>query len=199
MIHRLLFLSFLVCSLQACTMDKKTEETAEEETQTEENSVEETPAFDIGADDGADAARAQEIADVLTATLIADELEYLLPEQRTFQYAEADLNEDGSKEVLIQFRNSYFCGTGGCTYILMTAAGELITEFSVSDAPFYVLAEKSNGWHDLVIPQGGVYNRMVFNGKSYPSNPSVEPEVQLSDLVVIGELIQSPDGDEFTF
>ena len=44
----------------------------------------------------------------------------------------------------------------------------------------------SNGWHDLIMPVGGggakASSRVLeFNGKRYPGNPSVAPEVLLPD------------------
>ena len=61
--------------------------------------------------------------------------------------------------------------------------------FTVSESPFYVLTTKTSGWHDLVIPRDGVYNIIRHNGKAYPSNPSVEPEVTLDDVDIAGTMI----------
>jgi hypothetical protein len=57
----------------------------------------------------------------------------------------------------------------------------VITEMTVVQQPIRVLDTKSDGWHDLgVWVQGGGIQpgyeaRLSFNGKEYPSNPTVPP------------------------
>jgi hypothetical protein len=179
--------------LYSCSFDKKTE------TNATESSDETAESADVQIMDGSSQDIADRLSTNLTDNLIPDELEFLEPEQRTFRYAQADLNEDGQLEYLIELRNSFFCGTGGCTYFLVNASGDLLTSFTVSDAPFYVLAGKTNGWHDLVIPRDGVHNLIQHNGSSYPSNPSMEPEVMLDELSIMGTLISDSNTREFTF
>ena len=191
--NNILFICAIGMLLYSCSFDKKTETNATETTD------EDTETVDLQIMDGAAQVTADRLSTTLTNKLIPDELEFLEPEQRSFRYAQADLNEDGQLEYLIELRNSFFCGTGGCTYFLVNSSGDLLTSFSVSDAPFYVLEDKSNGWHDLVIPRDGVYNLIQHDGKSYPSNPSMEPEVSLDDLEIAGTLISASDTREFTF
>ena len=69
--------------------------------------------------------------------------------------------------------SSYFCGTGGCTFLLLDRYAEIITKFTVMDAPIYVSKAKTNGWRNLMIKSEGKFKKLVFDGKSYPSNPSV--------------------------
>ena len=104
--------------------------------------------------------------------LLKDDLSIMTEDQREFQYEEVDLNNDGVKEYLVGFKNSYFCGTGGCTFYLLQNDGSVVTMFTVSDAPFIAMVKaKTNGWRDLLVKSNGSLRQLKFNGKTYPSNP----------------------------
>lgn len=109
--------------------------------------------------------------------LLKDDIEKgLIPEEeRNYIYSEVDLNGDGKNEIFAGPRGSYFCGSGGCTFYLLTPEGKEITVFTVVDIPVYVLESTTNGWKDIVMYSGGGYHVVKFDGKTYPSNPSVEP------------------------
>jgi hypothetical protein len=98
---------------------------------------------------------------------------------KRFIFFEYDLNEDGNKEILVGFTGPYFCGTGGCTQLLLDSQGNVITTFSVSDYPVIIDTNKTNGWKDLFIYSGGKNRIVKFDGKKYPSNPSILPELKL--------------------
>ena len=98
---------------------------------------------------------------------------------KRFIFFEYDLNEDGNKEILVGFTGPYFCGTGGCTQLLLDNQGNVITTFSVSDYPVIIDTNKTNGWKDLFIYSGGKNRIVKFDGKKYPSNPSILPELKL--------------------
>ena len=108
------YLFAALCSVfvLSCSFDRKTETTSE--------STDEPRSADLQIREGGVDADAEVLARYLTTSLIADEVEYLSEQQRTFRYAQADLNEDGEPEYLIELRNSFFCGTGGCTYLLFS-------------------------------------------------------------------------------
>lgn len=118
---------------------------------------------------------ASKISDYLK-NILKDDLKLMTKDQRKFQYEEVDLNDDGVKEYLVGFKNSYFCGSGGCTFYLLNNNGSVITIFTVADTPFIAMANsKSNGWKDLLVKSNGDLRHLKFNGKTYPSNPSVAP------------------------
>jgi len=119
---------------------------------------------------------AGKIRKFLTNDLLKDDLKSMTKDQRKFQYEEVDLNDDGKKEYLVGFKNSYFCGSGGCTFYLLNNNGSVITIFTVSDAPFIALKSKTNGWRDLLVKSDGVLRSLKFNGKTYPKNPSMAPK-----------------------
>lgn len=97
---------------------------------------------------------------------------------KKFIFFEFDLNEDEKKEIFVGLIGSYFCGTGGCTQYILDNKGIVISKFTVSDYPIVIDSNKSNGWRNLFIPSGGKNRILKFNGKSYPSNPSLEPELK---------------------
>ena len=99
---------------------------------------------------------------------------------KRFIFFEYDLNEDGNKEILVGFTGPYFCGTGGCTQLLLDNQGNVITTFSVSDYPVIIDTNKTNGWKDLFIYSGGKNRIVKFDGKKYPSNPSILTELKVT-------------------
>ena len=118
---------------------------------------------------------AEKIKGFLTGSILKNDLNLLTPADRKFKYEEVDLNGDGKKEYLVGFSSPYFCGTGGCMFYLLNNDGSVVTVFSVSRAPFIVEGTVTNGWKDLLVESNGKLHVLKFNGKTYPSNPSVEP------------------------
>lgn len=116
-----------------------------------------------------------QIAQWLTNSILKDDLDFLKSEQRNYQLDAYDLDDDGNLEYFVGFTNDYFCGSGGCTYYLLGHDGEVISLFSVSRAPFYILESRTNGWHDLVINSNSGMRKLSYDGASYPENPSVLP------------------------
>jgi hypothetical protein len=97
---------------------------------------------------------------------------------RRFIFFEYDLNDDGKKEIFVGLRGSYFCGSGGCTMYLLDDQGNTITKFSVS-RDVVIDNKKTNGFKDLFIYSGGKFRIVKFNGKTYPSNPSTLPALNV--------------------
>jgi hypothetical protein len=98
---------------------------------------------------------------------------------KRFIFFEYDLNDDGKKEILVGLTGSYFCGSGGCTQYILDNQGMVISRFTVSDYPVVIDTEKSQGWKNLFIPSGGKNRIVKFDGKKYPSNPSLQPELKV--------------------
>ena len=112
-----------------------------------------------------------------------------------YRLAQSDLNGDGRPEALVYASDTAgggdadLCGTGGCNlYVLeITAAGyRPITAMTISRPPIRVLPEISNGWHDLsvFVAGGGIRGheaRLRFDGKSYPTNPSMATDGQVTE------------------
>ncbi|MFT8309322.1 hypothetical protein [Acetobacter malorum] len=123
-----------------------------------------------------------------------------------YTVALTDLNGDNRPEALIYAMATQngggqpdLCGSGGCfLYVLsLTPTGyRRVTSISITQPPITVLPTITHDWHDLgvLVAGGGIIlgyeARLRFNGRSYPSNPTVPPATRLKDTAgkqVIGE------------
>jgi hypothetical protein len=112
------------------------------------------------------------------------------PGGKTTRYAVAfvDLKDDGVQEAIVYLIGPDWCGSGGCSALILAPHGSsftVITRTSVTQLPIRILSEKTNGWHDLGVGvsgggRPGYEARLRFNGKKYPSNPTVPPSQRLS-------------------
>ena len=107
---------------------------------------------------------------------VGSDYESLQDLDRQFQFYKTDLNEDGNDEIFVRLMGPYFCGSGGCTFLLLDKYGELITKFTVTRAPIFIEPSKVNGWSLLLVRDSGVFKELVFENGTYPSNPSVLPK-----------------------
>lgn len=120
---------------------------------------------------------------ISTKYLTEADLRVITKEERTFQFATVDLNGDEKKEIFIYLNSTYFCGSGGCSFLLLDNDFKLITKFTVTQAPILVSNDSENGWKKLYLYSKG-YREMIYNPKtmSYPSNPSMENTVSDKDI-----------------
>jgi putative lipoprotein len=97
------------------------------------------------------------------------------------QTALIDLNGDGHQDALVLLQNPmYFCGTGGCTLLVLkgTKSGfQFVSRSTLIRSPVLVSETKNHGWRDLVVEVsgGGIAPKRValkFTGRKYPLNPS---------------------------
>ena len=95
---------------------------------------------------------------------------------KRFQFYNKDLNDDGNDEIFVRLMGPYFCGSGGCTFLLLDKYAEIITKFTVTRAPIFIEPSKVNGWSLLLVKDSGVFKELVFENGTYPSNPSVLPK-----------------------
>ena len=119
---------------------------------------------------------ANNLKNFLALDYLKDELSFLEPKDRKFQFYKIDLNNDGNEEIFVRLMSSYFCGSGGCTFLLLDKYAEVITKFTVTRAPIFVESTKVNGWSVLLVRDAGVLKELTFENGSYPSNPSVLPK-----------------------
>ena len=121
------------------------------------------------------------------------------PDAGAISYALAwrDLNADGTDEAIVHLVGPWFCGSGGCTTLVLTPAGPMwrkVADISVSRTPITVLDTSTNGWKDLTVaisggggPSGNAW--LMFDGESYPGNPTVAPAemTTMTGAVLLGE------------
>ena len=120
-------------------------------------------------------------------------------DQRKFQLHQIDLNGDGQSEVFINFITSYFCGTGGCTLLLLSHDRELITEFTVTRPPLWAEPTTKNGWRVLLVRSEGALKKLVYQDGTYPSNPSVVEETADEPSAQAEQIFGEEGGDTKTY
>lgn len=121
----------------------------------------------------------------------------LTPEE--YEVAFVDLNKDDILDAvaLVSLWKTGFAGSGGGTLFVFAGTQDdsyrFISKSTVTRAPIYVRKTTNEGWRDLVVRSSGGAIRssdriMLFDGKGYPRNPSVEAKtrIQKSDRMIIG-------------
>lgn len=116
---------------------------------------------------------ADKIKDYLTTEFMTEgDLRAITEDQRKFQLYKVDLNKDGNEEVFINFITTYFCGTGGCTVLLLNSDQELITRFSPTRT-LYVEETLENDWRVILTKSEDAWRKLIYENSTYPSNPSM--------------------------
>lgn len=116
---------------------------------------------------------ANNLRNFLVNEYLKNDISLLQKSDRKFQFYKVDLNADGNYEIFVRFLTPYFCGTGGCTFLLLDKYGEIITKFSVMRAPIFIETIKENGWSILLVKDSGVFKELKYKNGTYPSNPSM--------------------------
>lgn len=131
-------------------------------------------------------ATAAKLRSFLTSYL-KDDLPTIPAEERRFSFYEIDLNDDQRNEYFISLTGSAFCGSGGCTFLLLGNDLSVINRFTVMRPPVFRSNHTTNGWHDLILignltPGKEQYRHLEWDNKSkkYPSNPSLITPVELA-------------------
>ncbi len=140
----------------------------------------------------AQAASSAATTDLQTYTAAVETLAVFLGDQgqvldarQPFEYVFFDLNDDGTRDALILLSGPNWCGTGGCTLLVLRGQGDRFTVLSQSTLvhkPLMAADSKTAGWRDLLIniSGGGLPSQTValrFNGQAYPPNPTTSAPV----------------------
>ena len=116
----------------------------------------------------------------------------------SYKRADAELNGDGRQESFVYVTDPKLCASGGCLLLILSPHGSryrVVMRTSVTRLPITVLPTATLGWRDVgVSVQGGgiirpYMARLRFNGRRYPSNPTMPPAAPLhrtSGRVLIG-------------
>ena len=95
-----------------------------------------------------------------------------------------DLDGDGTPEAIVHVVGPSLCGTGGCDTHIFAKRGanyKLISTIGLTRPLIVASAVRSHGWRNLIVfvagggIQPGYYAELLFNGKTYPDNPTVKP------------------------
>lgn len=104
--------------------------------------------------------------------------------------ARVDLNGDGTPEAVVYAAGPMVCGTGGCPVFVFAPGPDgyrLVSRLSVVRPPVRLSPRSSHGWRNLVVGIGGGglaagNAELRFDGKAYPTNPTVAPAEPVTDL-----------------
>lgn len=123
---------------------------------------------------------------------------------RRFIYNLVDMNDDGKEEYLIGLMGPDFCGTGGCTMLILGQDLKLISKITLVKYPIYLGPDesdnKTNKYKYIYMRTGQVgYVKLVWNGKKYPGNPSIQPTVPESYLTGKIAYLKAEDDPAFEF
>ncbi len=128
----------------------------------------------------APALRAQDAPPGLTEAVQAYVAQKGIHERPQFRYALAHLDGDSRTDAIVLLLGGNWCGSGGCTMLVLRAAGNgftLISESTITNEPIRVSPEKSHGWKTLIVFAKGKGDVLMrFNGTRYPLNPSLQPK-----------------------
>jgi hypothetical protein len=109
----------------------------------------------------------------------------------SFTYALVDLNDDGILDAVVLVNDPRYCGSGGCTLIVLTGTAnrfDVVSASTVTRGPISVLSAKQHKWHTLAVhvAGGGVSPAVAllrYDGHRYPGNPTLQPIASPEDLV----------------
>ncbi|WP_226578165.1 hypothetical protein [Halobacillus litoralis] len=124
-----------------------------------------------------------------------------------YWYNKVDLNEDGVPEVFVYLSGPMVCGTGGCSAILLEKKDnryQVKTKFSLVRSPVIVSNEKTNGWKNLVMyvaggGMKGAYKQLTYQDGTYPSNPSVQPDIKQENIKGTAIISDAPEKNGIDF
>jgi uncharacterized protein YecT (DUF1311 family) len=112
-----------------------------------------------------------------------------------------DLRPGEKGQAIVYLIGNEWCGTGGCTTLVLAQDGsgwKLVTKITVTRPPIRVLGSVSNGWRDISVGvrgeggnSPGYFAELRFDGKSYPTNPSIPPAAPLAEDVE-GQVVVPP-------
>jgi len=123
---------------------------------------------------------------------------------RNFIYNAVDLNDDGKDEYLVELIGGDWCGSGGCTVLILDKNFKLNTRMTVVNDPIYVGApggkEVTKGYSNIYIQnKDGSVVKMAWNGKKYPTNPSVATKTDKKIIAGKYKFLNIGEQKQFSF
>ena len=94
-----------------------------------------------------------------------------------YKHAFIDLNNDGEEDVIVLLQGRSWCGSGGCTMLVLIGEDSgyrVISKSSVTSEPIRVSESISNGWRDIIVRSDGEEKLLQLDDYTYPANPSME-------------------------
>lgn len=163
---------YLISIAVGCKKDTEKKEIAAPKIQNKEIIINKNLSVEY-AKGTTDEAIANKIKHYLTTDYLKNDIKFMSKEDRKFQFQTVDLNNDGQQELFINFITSYFCGSGGCTLLLLDHDWKTITRFTVTSTPIMIEPNKEQKWAVLMVKDNGVWKDLLYKNGKYPSNPSL--------------------------
>jgi len=97
------------------------------------------------------------------------------------------LTGGASPEAIVLLTGQQFCGSGGCTLLVLQRRGvgwRLVSKVTLVRPPIRVLPTRNNRWATLSVQVQGVgvmsgYTALLpFQGSGYPTNPTAPPAIR---------------------
>lgn len=169
---KLFFIFSLVCVLGCKDQKTNTPKTNEEPQKTETTQpIKSNKVIYASASD--DDQMAANIKNFLTLDYLKNDLSLMTENDRKFQFYKVDINGDKKDEYFVNLMSPYFCGTGGCTVVLLDHESNVINRFTVMETPIYLENNKTNKWKNILVFSKGKLKVLEYKNGKYPSNPSV--------------------------
>ena len=171
--NKKIFLLICIISITfGCKKDVEKKVIIVPKAQKKEQEISKKPSI-VYAEGTTDEAIANKIKHYLTTDYLKNDIKFMSKEDRKFQFQTVDLNNDGKQELFINFITPYFCGSGGCTLLLLDHNWKTITRFTVTSTPLMIEPNKEQNWALLMVKDSGVWKDLVYKNGKYPSNPSL--------------------------
>lgn len=100
-----------------------------------------------------------------------------------YRHAFVDLNDDGVDDAIVLLQGMAWCGSGGCTMLVLQGQKQgykLISRSTVTNAPIRISQSTSHAWQNIIVHSDGGNRLMQFSGRQYPLNPSMQSRVPQS-------------------
>lgn len=173
--YKQIFLFICLISIAVgCKKDTEKKEIVAPKIQKKEIIINKNPSIEY-AQGTTDEAIASRIKRYLTTDYLKNDIKFMSKRDRKFQFQTVDLNNDGQQELFINFITPYFCGSGGCTLLLLDNDWKTITRFTVTTTPIMIEPNKEQKWAVLMVKDNGIWKDLLYKNGKYPSNPSLLP------------------------
>lgn len=96
-----------------------------------------------------------------------------------YKAAFVDLNNDNVQDAVVLLQEMGWCGSGGCTMLVMKGhqdGYQFVSKSTVTSTPIYTCSIHDKNWKRLAVYSAGQERIMQFDGNGYPLNPSMEKE-----------------------
>ena len=105
-----------------------------------------------------------------------------------YSYVKIDLNNDSIPEYFVYAYGPMLSGSGGGSALILNSDYKEISRFTLVQTPIIINNHRTKNWKDIIMTVSGggatpATAIMKFNGKTYPSNPSLQPTLGAHDYV----------------